>query len=341
MALLQNGSLRLFRVAGVDVMIGWSWLILAGLEVQFRRQKFQSPLWNVAEFLSYFAIVSLPQVGRVIACRQVGGTADRIILQPFGGIAVVHPPPRPWPVFWTAAGSPLVSLLLVPVLFFVLFLCHAQGWPQQSPDLQLYLWVINILNIVFLVFGLLPLYPYAGGQMIYAILWAIIGRWPALIVVSTFSVFAGVSIFLLLFLAGFRDHELWFLAFFASMMTLSSIAAFAQARRMMQVMNQPRHQDASCPKCGAHPIQGQHWVCDSCRMRFDTFETLAECPKCLKRFPETACLECGGKHSIIDWFPRRESPLPAEAAPQTAAPPLLGPYRSTDEWDKDVPRDYS
>ena len=51
----------------------------------------RSPVWNVVEYLALFLIVTLHEFGHSLACRQVGGTAERIVLWPLGGVAYVSP----------------------------------------------------------------------------------------------------------------------------------------------------------------------------------------------------------------------------------------------------------
>ena len=46
-------------------------------------------------YLALFSIVLLHEFGHALACRQVGGKADQIVLWPLGGVAYVAPPPRP------------------------------------------------------------------------------------------------------------------------------------------------------------------------------------------------------------------------------------------------------
>lgn len=41
--------------------------------------------WNILEYLALFVIVMLHEFGHVLACRQVGGRANRIVLRPLGG----------------------------------------------------------------------------------------------------------------------------------------------------------------------------------------------------------------------------------------------------------------
>lgn len=71
--------------------------------------------WNIAEYLALFGIVLLHEFGHALACRQVGGKAERVVLWPLGGIALVQPPPRPGALLWSIAAGPLVNLVLVPL----------------------------------------------------------------------------------------------------------------------------------------------------------------------------------------------------------------------------------
>src|SRR4051794_35939783 len=109
------GSWPIFKVAGIRVYLHWSWLLVAGLELRFRADRYASQVWNVAEYLTLFAIVLLHEFGHALACRQVGGRADEIVLWPLGGIAYVSPPPRPGALLWSIAAGPLVNVFLVPL----------------------------------------------------------------------------------------------------------------------------------------------------------------------------------------------------------------------------------
>lgn len=95
MATVQKGSLRLFRFAGVDVFLHWSWIIAAVFIIQYRSKEYTSLQWNILEYLALFVIVLLHEYGHALACKQVGGTANRIMLWPLGGVAYVMPPQRP------------------------------------------------------------------------------------------------------------------------------------------------------------------------------------------------------------------------------------------------------
>jgi Zn-dependent protease len=119
MANAREGSIRLFRLAGVDVFLHWSWFLIAVYEIQSGHNRYSSVGWSVAEYLALFLIVTLHEFGHAMACRQVGGTANQIVLWPLGGTAYVDPPPRPGATLWSIAAGPLVNLVLLPVLFAV------------------------------------------------------------------------------------------------------------------------------------------------------------------------------------------------------------------------------
>ena len=80
---------------------------------------YSSITWNIIEYLSLFLIVMLHEFGHALACRQVGGEANRIVLWPLGGVAYVDPPPRPGATLWSIAAGPLVNVALLPILYFL------------------------------------------------------------------------------------------------------------------------------------------------------------------------------------------------------------------------------
>ena len=98
----RQGSIHLFRVAGIDLFLHWSWFLVAVIEVGYLGYRYTSLIWSVLEYLSLFLIVLLHEFGHAMACRQVGGSSDQILLWPLGGVAYVNPPlcgalwPDPW-----------------------------------------------------------------------------------------------------------------------------------------------------------------------------------------------------------------------------------------------------
>src|SRR5438552_16463331 len=91
MTSMRQGSIHLFRIAGVDVFLHWSWFLVAAFEISGRTRTYSSLSWNILEYLALFSIVLLHEYGHALACRQVGGIANRIVLWPLGGVALCGP----------------------------------------------------------------------------------------------------------------------------------------------------------------------------------------------------------------------------------------------------------
>jgi Zn-dependent protease len=167
----QPGTIRLFRFAGIQVFLHWSWFLVALYEINNRKGYYGSPIWNAAEYVALFAIVLLHEFGHSLACRQVGGQADRIILWPLGGIAFVAPPPRPGANLWSIAAGPLVNAVLVPLLYGLTQLLIAMHVVEPFSDPRRFLHDVQRANLGLLIFNLLPIFPLDGGQILRALLW--------------------------------------------------------------------------------------------------------------------------------------------------------------------------
>ena len=210
---LAGGCWPLFRVAGIQVYLHWSWLLVAYFEIVNRVNRYQSMTWNVIEYLALFAIVLLHEFGHALACRQVGGEANRIMLWPLGGVAFVQPPPRPGAFLWSIAAGPLVNVILVPVTVLALVIATGAGWRNEYPDFVHFLLSITVINIGLLIFNLLPIYPLDGGQILQALLWFVIGRARSLMVSGIFGLLVAAGV-IVLALVRLQDNWLAILAVF-------------------------------------------------------------------------------------------------------------------------------
>src|ERR1039457_5671476 len=136
----RQGSIRLFRFAGIDVYLNWLWFLAAVYLVQLTMKNYTSMLWPVLECLALFLIVLLHEFGHALACRQVGGQANLIVLWPLGGVAYVTPPLRPGAVLWSIAAGPLVNVVLTPLLGVLVVLASSAGLRGAVPNLYTFLW---------------------------------------------------------------------------------------------------------------------------------------------------------------------------------------------------------
>ena len=227
MSLFQDGSLRLFRFAGIQVFLHWSWFLVAVYVISTRADRYSSLAWNLAEYLVLFLIVLLHEFGHALACRQTGGLADRIVLWPLGGIAFVQPPPRAGAHLWSIAAGPLVNVVLVPLLFGLQVVVGNLDSGDGRSDLALFLFDVQRINLLILVFNLLPIYPLDGGQIFRSLLWFGLGPVKSLLVASVVG-FVGI--------AGLVGLAFWWQSLWTGLMAYflftSCLAAFNQAREL-------------------------------------------------------------------------------------------------------------
>lgn len=290
----QKSSIRLFRFGGIDVFLHWSWFVIALVEMNVRSNEYSSFVWNVLEYVTLFAIVLMHEFGHSLACRQVGGKADKIVLWPLGGVAYVAPPPRPGATLWSIAAGPLVNVVLAPILFLLLGLLQPMARP--APDWYLYLRAICYINVGLLVLNLLPIYPLDGGQILRSLLWFVCGRARSLMITSLVG-FLGVAA--LITMAIMRE-SLW-IGIVSVFILLNCWRGLKEARLLGRLAKLPRRAVFACPTCHQSPPIGPFWRCLKCLQPSDAFETHAICPHCVFTFATTACLDCGNSHPFSHW----------------------------------------
>ena len=292
----RQGSIRLFRFSEIDVFLHWSWFLLAFYEINARKGRYSSIGWNVAEYLALFLIVTLHEFGHSLACRQVGGQANQIVLWPLGGVAYVNPPQRPGATLWSIAAGPLVNVVLAPIIMGIGRVSLLWGWYAAVPDLRTLIQTIFLIDVGLLIFNILPIYPLDGGQILRALLWFVLGRARSLMV-ATILGFVGIAAFF-----GFalwsRDSWLGVIAVF---MLMNCWSGLQHARALLQFAKLPRRFGFACPACKASPPTGDYWKCGKCGQAFDSFHTGAVCPHCATPYATTKCLDCGARYPMNEW----------------------------------------
>jgi len=296
MAKTARGSIHLFNIIGIDVFLHWSWFLVAVYQIQGRISEYTSILWNVLEYFSLFLIILLHEFGHALACRQTGGQANRIVLWPLGGIAYVSPPQRPGAMLWSIAAGPLVNVALLPVLSIIVLVGRAMDWNLVIPNAHHFFFMLWFINLIILIFNLLPIYPLDGGQILRSLLWFVFGRTRSLTIAAVIGLIGVGGMFLL----AFWIQSFWF-AILAGFALFSCWGALKHARTWAQMAKFPRREGFACPSCKTLPPQGSLWTCSNCRNPFDLFETLAHCPHCRSTFSETTCQECNTTTPLYAW----------------------------------------
>ena len=158
------------------------------------------------------------------------------------------------------------------------------------------------MNLLLLVFNLLPIYPLDGGQILRSLFWFFLGRARSLMVAAVFGLVVLVAALGWLSGRGLCGTRL---SPTSSWPTAGS--GLQTARMMLQIAKLPRREGFACPSCHAAPPYGDFWRCPHCGQPFDPFSTEPRC-HCTAGIATASCLLCGARHPIGEW-----AVTPAEA----------------------------
>jgi Zn-dependent protease len=236
------------------------------------------------------------EFGHAMACRQVGGTANQIMLWPLGGVAYVSPPQRAGATLWSIAAGPLVNVALLPVLYGAAVASRTMGWAETNPDAYTFVGMLLFIDVSLLVFNLLPIYPLDGGQILRSLLWFGLGRARSLMVATVLGLIGAAA----LIAFAVYSRSLWTGAI-CIFIVMNCWGGLQSARKLLKFAKLPRREAFSCPSCRTAPPIGNYWKCGNCQQSFDTFETRGVCPHCGAQFATTTCLDCRVKSPIEAW----------------------------------------
>ena len=289
--------------------LGLRFSSLLSIKFKTRAHAYSSLVWNIVEYLTLFLIVLLHEFGHSLACRQVGGTADKIMLWPLGGVAYIAPPQRPGAVLWSIAAGPLVNVVLLFMLTPVL-MAYRCGRGDQSVTMSgLERFPAQRLENQFFAAALQPPSGLSVGWRANPAGAFVVSSRAGLrkpFVVDDHRICrrgrVGGS-------SPFTQQSIW-MGFICYFVFLQCSRGLAQARALRAIEKLPRRDGFACPACGAAPPIGALWHCNHCSAVFDTFETQAVCPNCHNQFPVTGCTDCGAALPIATW--RVVPPPPGE-----------------------------
>ncbi len=275
----------MFRFAGIDVYLHWSWFLLALYGIQSRAADYSSYLWPALEYVALFGIVTLHEFGHALACKQVGGQADQIVLWPFGGVAYVSPPRRPGATLWCIAAGPLVNVGLLPMLSVAVLMARRLHF---APDAYLFTLSLWWIDLILLLFNMLPIYPLDGGQIFQSLLWFVFGYARSLMIAASIGL-VGVAGLILVAIS----FHAWWLGVMCVLVVVYCWGGLQRARALSRLAAAPKYQGLACPVCREAPPAGAFWVCGQCQHHFDVFAAGGVCPICGAQVQAVPCVACG------------------------------------------------
>src|SRR3972149_8738162 len=167
----MQGSFRLFRIAGVDAEIPWSWLLVfvlitwtlaKGLFGEEFTGWTQTERWVAASATSivFFGSILAHELAHSVVANRLGIPVRRITLFVFGGVSHLESEARtPREEFLFAIAGPATSFAIAGILGGL--------WVVLSPVREPAAFAAGYLavaNAVIGVFNLIPGFPLDGGR---------------------------------------------------------------------------------------------------------------------------------------------------------------------------------
>jgi Zn-dependent protease len=175
-----DASVRLGRIAGIEVGLHWSlaivfvlivWTLAGQLLPAVVPDQPQSAYWLVsalAAFLFYMSLLS-HEMGHALVARRLGVQVDGITLWLFGGVARLRgDAAMPGTEVKIAIAGPIVSLALAIFFGGATFALDATAGPALVEGGCA--WLAGS-NAMLLLFNLIPAFPLDGGRLLRAWLW--------------------------------------------------------------------------------------------------------------------------------------------------------------------------
>ncbi len=194
--MLGGGSITLFHIRGIRIAVDWSWFVILFLVI-FWMSRFYEELLGpsassitpfvlaVASAAGFFGSILLHELGHALAAGRDGIGISSIQLWIFGGMARMDREADSAGVeARVALAGPAVTALIFVALMVAGVL--AGGWHEfshaaliestsgASGVLAVMAWLASI-NLLLLVFNLLPAFPMDGGRVARAIAWKVTG----------------------------------------------------------------------------------------------------------------------------------------------------------------------
>ncbi len=237
-------SLKLLEVAGIGIYVHWTFLLLIGWIILAHVSAGDNVgviVEGILFVIALFSCIVLHELGHALTARKFGVQTRDITLLPIGGVARLERIPEvPSQEFLIAIAGPAVNVAIAGILFTAAVLLGRFGQVSQvqivgGSFLVKLMWV----NVILVLFNLLPAFPMDGGRVLRALLATRMPRVRATHIAAT----VGQAIAILFALAGLMVPGMFMLLFIAFFIYLGAQGE-AQAVEIREVFRGARVRDA-------------------------------------------------------------------------------------------------
>lgn len=181
--MLIGAGARLARIAGITIVIDYSWLLIFALLTYLLATEYmpgtspglsETGAWVLAALIAvlFFACVLAHEMGHALVARRAGLPVHAITLFLFGGVSHMEDEPgSPGDELRIAVVGPFISLALGVAFFGAMQLAAA----ADAPEFYAVFAYLAVINVALAVFNLLPGFPLDGGRVLRAAAWAATG----------------------------------------------------------------------------------------------------------------------------------------------------------------------
>jgi Zn-dependent protease len=160
-------SKTITHVAGIRIQVHATFLILLAW-IALASGTVGAAIAGIAFILALFACVALHELGHALAARRYGIRTRDITLLPIGGVARLERMPEdPKQEIVVAVAGPAVNVAIAGVLGAWLWL--TAGVAVLAP-VAAFLEQLLAINLVLVVFNMIPAFPLDGGRVLRALL---------------------------------------------------------------------------------------------------------------------------------------------------------------------------
>lgn len=174
----MGGSLKLGRIAGIDVKVHWTFFLLlawVGISPLLAGASIMAAAMNLLLIVAVFTCVVAHEYGHALAARRYGIETQDITLLPIGGVARLREiPADPVKELVVAIAGPAVNVVIAIAIAAGLI---AYGALSAAP-LSIAEGVAGVqfwqslfaINVFLVLFNAIPAFPMDGGRVLRALL---------------------------------------------------------------------------------------------------------------------------------------------------------------------------
>lgn len=179
------------RYFGITVRLHFTFLFFAADRVL----RFGDIGFGLAFVIGLYLCILLHEFGHALMARWCDGEVDQIVLWPLGGLAFCRPAWHPTAHLLTSAAGPFVTLVLWGLFSGLTRLIGLVPATAGTGYVHWFCYVMARLNLMLLLFNLIPAFPMDGGRILRDTLWHFISATTAtLIAVRLSQVIASLAL---------------------------------------------------------------------------------------------------------------------------------------------------